>query len=182
MRKAHRAPARVESIRQSMVGLRRLFQRKELAALWASASGHAGKLDYADLRLLDAVGVAYGPGGAGAATVGDVARLLGVDASRASRQVAAAVRRGLLARRAAQDDGRKVSLAITPKGAKLAARGSELTRARIALALDGWTAAEQARLAELLHRFVAQLLDSAAPPARAAPLSRGAHRRRFAQA
>jgi len=159
MRKAQNIPAQVESIRQSMVGLRRMFQRKELTALWASASGHAGELDYSDLRLLDAVGVAHGSGGAGPATVGDIARLLGVDASRASRQVAAAVRRGLLARRAAQDDGRKVTLAITARGARLAARGSELTRARIALALGGWTTAEQAQLAALLHRFVAQMSD-----------------------
>jgi DNA-binding MarR family transcriptional regulator len=160
MRKAQNLPAQVESIRQSMVGLRRMLQRKELTALWASASGHAGELDYSDLRLLDAVGVAHGPGGAGAATVGDIARLLGVDASRASRQVAAAVRRGLLARRAAQDDGRKVSLEITPRGARLAARGSELTRARIALALRGWPAAEQAQLAALLHRFVTRMSDA----------------------
>jgi len=169
MRKAHRStgragaqPARVESIRQSLVGLRRMFQRKELTALWASASGRDAGLDYSDLRLLDAVNVAHSQGDGEAATVGAIARLLGVDASRASRQVASAVRRGLLARRASQGDGRKVTLQITPRGAKLQARGSALTRARIALALADWTAAEQVQLAELLQRFVTRMLDGRA--------------------
>lgn len=59
------------------------------------------------------------------ATVGDVARLVGVDASRASRHVARAVTRGLLVRRASQTDARQVVLEVTPKGARLQAKGSD---------------------------------------------------------
>jgi len=148
----------VESIRRSLVSLRRLFQRKELAELWASAFGDHSKLDYADLRLLDAVRVSQAPESPAAATVGELARLLGVDPSRASRQVADAVGKGLLVRRAAQADGRKVVLAVTARGARLQAKGSRVTRARIALALDAWTAADRGRLAALLDRFVDHLL------------------------
>jgi DNA-binding MarR family transcriptional regulator len=149
MRKAH-----VEDIRISLVELRRLFQRKELTALWAKAAGSDPRLDYADLRLLDAVIVA----GDGSATVGDVARLVGVDPSRASRHVARAVSRGLLRRIAAQSDARKVVLEVTPKGAALQAKGSDLTRARIALALGGWSADDQQTFERLFRRFVTAIV------------------------
>jgi DNA-binding MarR family transcriptional regulator len=161
-KKSEARAEQVESIRRSLVGLRRLFQRRELASLWASAFGQSSELDYFDLRLLDAVRVAGSDGSSGA-TVGDVSQLLGVDPSRASRQVAVAVRKGLLARVAAQDDARKVLLEITPRGARLQQKGSELTRSRIDLALDGWAAADRELLAELLSRFVVQLT----PPASA---------------
>jgi DNA-binding MarR family transcriptional regulator len=156
MRKATNGPA-VETIRVSLVELRRLFQRKELAALWAEAAGGRGALDYADLRLLDAIRVAEA-GGEGA-TVGDVARLLGVDPSRASREVARAVEEGLLQRRAAQGDGRKVVLEITARGARLQAKGSDLTRARIAVAIEGWSAADRARFADLFGRFARAMVE-----------------------
>src|SRR5688500_15771749 len=91
----------VESIRRSLVSLRRLFQRRELANLWASAFGQRSELDYFDVRLLDAVRVSSSNEGTSGATVGDVSRLLGIDPSRASRQVASAVRKGLLTRVAA---------------------------------------------------------------------------------
>jgi DNA-binding MarR family transcriptional regulator len=150
----------VEEIRIALVELRRLFQRKELAELWAAAAGHASVpgLDYAELRLLDAIRVAESRRPAGA-TVGDVARLLGVDPSRASRQVARAVAKGHLKRRAVQSDARKVVLEVTPRGARLQARGSALTRARIALALDVWSDAERARFAHLFSRFVGAIVS-----------------------
>ena len=145
----------VESIRQSIVELRRLFQRKDLTELWAAAFGRHSKLNYPDLRLLDAVRVAQAR--AGGATVGEISRLVGVDPSRASRHVAQAVRKGLLVRRAAQGDARKVVLEVTASGARLQAKGSALTRSRIALAVGSWPAADRARLAALLERFVKQL-------------------------
>jgi DNA-binding MarR family transcriptional regulator len=153
----------VESIRRSLVSLRRLFQRRELTSLWAAAFGRRSELDYLDLRLLDAVRVSGESTGAGGATIGDVSRLLGIDPSRASRQVAGAVRKGLLRRRVAQSDGRKVILEITGLGAKLQQKGSELTRSRIDLALDDWSAADRALLADLLSRFVTRLLPLSTP-------------------
>lgn len=160
MRKAHSRPgprpgdADVEAIRHALVELRRLFQRRELTALWAAAFGQRSELDYGELRLLDAIRVSEPRG----ATVGDVARLLGIDPSRASRQVARAVRKGHLRRRAEQADGRKVILEITPRGARLQAKGSDLTRARIALAVADWPAAERERFARLFARFVGGML------------------------
>ena len=137
----------VEDIRRGLVTLRRLFQRKELAELWAAAFGEATQLDYTELRLLDAVTMAE------PTTVGDVAERLGIDPSRASRQVARAVANGLLERRAEQADGRKVVLAVTRQGAALQRRGSNLTRARIELAIEDWSAADRERFARLFGRF-----------------------------
>jgi DNA-binding MarR family transcriptional regulator len=139
----------IELIRAALVGLRRLFQHRELAQLWAAAFGKRTELDYGELRLLDAVAI----GDAGTASVGEIAIRLGIDPSRASRQVARAVRRGMLARRVAQADGRRVVLAVTRAGEALRRRGSELTRARIALALTGWSAADRARFATMFGRF-----------------------------
>src|SRR3954463_14600961 len=101
--------AQIERVREALVSLRRLFQRKELVAQWSAAFGRAAQMDYGDLRLLDAV--RSSTTGAGA-TVGDVAVQLGIDPSRASRMTARAVKRGLLARHAAQGDGRKVVLRV----------------------------------------------------------------------
>lgn len=157
--------ASVESIRQSLIALRRLFQRRELVQLWASAFGEHSQLDYTDLRLLDAVRVAQSSDSAEGATVGALSRLLGVDPSRASRQVAQAVAKGLLRRQAAQGDARKVVLQITSRGAALQKKGSTLTRSRIALAIDGWSQTEQAQLAKLLSRFVERMLPAAPEPA-----------------
>jgi|SRR5450631_3507320 DNA-binding MarR family transcriptional regulator len=153
--------AAVESIRHSVVSLRRLFQRKELAELWASAFGKHSALDYTLLRLLDAVRVSQAQDGREETTVGEIARLLGVDPSRASRLVASAVADGLLERRAARNDGRKSVLKISASGARLQARGSEVTRARIALALEDWTEHDRLQLAELLRRFVQHMLRDA---------------------
>ncbi len=163
-------PEPTESIRGSLVGLRRLFQRKELAELWSAAFGESSKLDYTELRLLDAVRSVLSVDD-GEATVGEIAVRLGIDPSRASRQVARAVKRGVLERRAVDSDGRKVVLRVTRRGEALQARGSELTRARIALALEGWSAADRRMFAELFARFTGAMLS--------APAARGAdHERR----
>jgi DNA-binding MarR family transcriptional regulator len=168
-----------------MVGLRRMFQRKELAALWAAEFGDDTTLDYTELRLLDAVRVEQD----GGATVGEIARRLGIDPSRASRQVARAVASGLLERHAEQGDGRVVVLRVTRRGAELQEQGSELTRARIALALADWSGAERERFAAQFARFTEAILDEAphptkkqramsAPAARAESATRTRRRRR----
>ena len=136
-----------ESVRRSLVSLRRLLQRKELATLWATAFGDSTPLDYGELRLLDAVGIAE------PTTVGEVADRLGIDPSRASRQVTRAITRGLLRRRLEPTDARKVVLDVTRAGAALQRRGSDLTRSRIALALASWSAADRAMFARLFARF-----------------------------
>ncbi len=152
----------------SLVGLRRLFQRKELVEMWSAASGRQAKLDYTQLRLLDAVrsSTASADAGEQGVTVGDIARRLGIDPSLASRQVARAVAQGVLRRHAVQADGRKVRLQVTPAGMKLQSRGSQLTRARIAVALDGWSRTDREQFAALFARFARSMSDEAPNRAR----------------
>jgi DNA-binding MarR family transcriptional regulator len=143
----------IEEIRRALVGLRRLFQRKELAAQWARRFGDAAPLDYGELRLLDAVAIAQ------PTTVGDVAARLGLDPSRASREVARAIGRGLLVRRADGRDGRKVVLEVTRAGTALQRRGGDATRARIGEAMADWTAADRATFARLFGRFASDMTN-----------------------
>lgn len=156
------AAKEVELVRVGLVELRRVFQRSELAKEWAAAFGRAQKLDYTELRLLDAVRSSTGERADGA-TVGEVAERMGIDPSRASRLVARSVKRGTLSRHASAGDGRRVVLRVTAAGGRLQDRGSELTRARVALALAGWPAAERARFAELFSRFARAIAE---PPRR----------------
>jgi DNA-binding MarR family transcriptional regulator len=149
MQSAHKP--RAEAIRRSLVDLRRLFQRRELPALWGAG---ANALDYGEVRLLDAVRVDE------PATVGDVARRRGIDPSRASRQVARAVKRGLLRRAVEQADARKVVLEVTSRGRTIQTRGSDLTRARIERAIARWTPTERDAFADLFARFVAELVPA----------------------
>jgi DNA-binding MarR family transcriptional regulator len=120
--------------------------------MWAASFGRRSTLDYAEMKLLDAVRSATDPDTRGA-TVGEIAQRLGIDPSRASRMVASAVKRGTLQRRASQSDGRKVILEVTARGAQLQAKGSDLTRARITLALAGWSRGDRDEFARLFARF-----------------------------
>lgn len=161
------APAKeVELVRVGLVELRRLFQRSELAKEWAAAFGRAQKLDYTELRLLDAVRSTTRASAEDGATVGEIAERLGIDPSRASRLVARSVKRGTLSRHAAPGDGRRVVLHVTAAGVQLQDRGSELTRARVELALAGWPAGERAQFARLFSRFARAIAEAPHKPAR----------------
>ena len=147
-------PAPVDSIRRDLVALRRLFQRRELGALWSVAYGNAEPLDYGELRLLDAIHAINSRPDADGVTVGAIANALGVDPSRASRIVADAVGKGLLLRTAAQDDGRKVVLVMTDAGVALLAKGGKVSESRIADALSDLSPTQQRQFARLLAKFV----------------------------
>ncbi|HEY1613292.1 MAG TPA: MarR family winged helix-turn-helix transcriptional regulator [Rhizomicrobium sp.] len=87
------------------------------------------------------------------ATVGLIARRIGVDPSRASRMVTAALRAGYVRRVASQDDGRKSCLMLTAKGsdAATAVRG---LRTRFFLArLQVWPDADCQDLCRLLTKL-----------------------------
>jgi hypothetical protein len=50
-------------------------------------------------------------------------------------------------------------LEVTPRGAALQAKGSELTRSRIGLATEPWSDTDRARFADLFARFVAAMVS-----------------------
>lgn len=117
------------------------------------APAREGAEHVALFAVLDAVD--EGPGGTGAVTVSGVAERMGLDASRASRLVAAAVASGHVTRVAAQEDGRRVGLELTAQGRALIDRIHHFRQQRFADVMSTWTPAERAEFARLLTRFTA---------------------------
>ena len=115
-----------------------------------------GPVEPAQLGVIDAV--EQGPGEDGQpATVGLVAQRLGIDPSRASRTVAAAIDAGYVARAASELDGRSSILELTLAGREVADNVHAARRARYAELLNDWTPADRAEFAKLLHRFTSAL-------------------------
>ncbi|MCB0999000.1 MAG: MarR family transcriptional regulator [Acidimicrobiales bacterium] len=89
----------------------------------------------------------------------ELAEALRVDPSTATRAVQRLVRDGLASRRASDDDGRVVNIAITPAGLARHAEVAE-RRGRVLAHLLGWYRPdERALLADMLERFVAAIDD-----------------------
>lgn len=136
------------AIERAMVALRRSIAKRTLGRRVQDTLD----LDPNHLGVLDAVAFEEGP-----VTVGDVADKLAVDASRASRLVAAAVDAGLVRRVAAQADGRRVVLELTTAGEAVERAVAEIRRAWFAEALADFTPAEREAFAGLFRRFVDKL-------------------------
>ncbi|MDQ1662204.1 MAG: hypothetical protein QOJ68_2184 [Blastococcus sp.] len=97
----------------------------------------------------------------------------GVDASVASRQIAALERSGYVGRRPDPDDGRASLFRLTAQGAAALA-GARSRRSEWALgALAGWDEADGRQLNQLLEHLIADL-EAAQPPASTAPRPRDA--------
>jgi DNA-binding MarR family transcriptional regulator len=101
----------------------------------------------ATLRLLRAVeNLSTGS----APSIKDVAARLGVEHSTASRSVEAAVRFGLLTKRACTGDLRRVQLELTPEGRRLLRRTSARRREVLSILTEDWASEDVERLLELL--------------------------------
>lgn len=112
--------------------------------------------------LVEAVGEP--PAHGGEVTVSLVAERLGLDVSRASRLVAAAVDDGFVHRRSSRRDARRAHLELTEQGRQtwdeiVASRRDEATR-RTA----DWSVADQRLFADLLGRFAATLGEERGDP------------------
>jgi DNA-binding MarR family transcriptional regulator len=91
------------------------------------------------------------------ATVGDVARLLGLDRSGASRMVAAAEASGYLERRRAESDARMTRIRLTVAGDALIAAAEQWQRAAFDGLTADWPDEDRVRFAEYLQRLAAQV-------------------------
>lgn len=94
----------------------------------------------------------------GPVAVGDVARRLEVDLSNASRQLRALEDQGLVTRTVDPSDRRVARVAITLPGRRVLERARAIALDDYAVALDGWSARDRGRLADLLDRFRLALL------------------------
>jgi DNA-binding MarR family transcriptional regulator len=173
----------VDAVERSLVRLRRSQTRRSLARRAGSVPGaptpevvevldavagaaHPGPRDTAagaTAAAADAAGAtadeaaAGTSAGAGPVTVGVVADRLGIDPSRASRRVAAAVDAGHLRRTVSPGDARRTGLVLSPSGEAVLAAVRRTRRGFVADVLADWTPADRATFAVLLARFTDRL-------------------------
>ena len=146
--------AAVAAVERAMVQMRRSQTRRALGPPMLSAVRErlGLELDYGTTGVIDAV-EEPAPDGADV-TVGLVAERLGLDASRASRLVGAAVAAGLVRREASQEDGRRIHLTLTELGQRVFEVEQDVRRTYFALGMQEWSAKDRRAFAELLTRFV----------------------------
>jgi DNA-binding MarR family transcriptional regulator len=93
-------------------------------------------------------------------TVGLVAERLGVDPSRASRLVTAAIDAGYIRRVASQRDGRRIGLELTGGGRAALDSVQQFRKAMFERAMRDWTDRERTEFVRLLDRFTDAFLDA----------------------
>lgn len=141
------AHEQLDALDEGLVGVRRLMQRPGYQRRFLAALGEPVELG--TLRAVRAVGRLADdvPG------VGDVAELLMVDASTASRLLDRAVSEGYVDRRSAPHDRRRTQLALTDAGAALLAKADAARRELLSEVTAGWDPADLDALASLLDRL-----------------------------
>ena len=100
---------------------------------------------------------APGAGDPDGATVGDVARRLGLDQSGASRMVAAAAAAGYVERSRATADGRRSVLRLTPAGRALIDSSHRWQRDTFAELTTTWDEKDRAQFAGYLQRLASEV-------------------------
>lgn len=136
----------LKAIERSMTVVRRRQNRRSLRELADLQSW-----DRNDLALIPALEAIDDHGSD--ATVGAVASILGLDPSRSSRMVSAAIEAGYVTRVASQSDGRRVHLRLTAQGAALVTYAHEYRQKMIDRAMRGWSQRDRDQFARLLTRF-----------------------------
>jgi DNA-binding MarR family transcriptional regulator len=145
------------AIERAMVRIRRSQTRRTLGRLATRELGQA--VDPAQLDVVFAVD--EGPDQPGQeVTVGLVAERLGIDPSRASRVVAAAIRAGHVRRVASQADGRRIRLELTEAGREVARAAHRSRQALYDRLMQGWPERDRRELARLLTRFTDALVHT----------------------
>jgi DNA-binding MarR family transcriptional regulator len=143
---------------EALLAMRRLAAKPPMSGL-PQAPGRP-----ADLSRFMACGAVAKLAGAGEpVTVKDVAALLQLDHSSASRMVSDAEGEGLLARRPHPTDRRSTDLVLTEAGQGAAIEFQETRLAIAAQLLREWSTQDVETFAELLQRFVSEVGDACRP-------------------
>ena len=137
-----------ERVRTAWRELRRIAATPEVRA---AVYDPAAALDPGQADALDAV-VTHGP-----CRMSDVAVVLRVDRSSATRAIDRLEAAGLVARRADSDDARGIVVAATPEGQALLERVRDRTTTVLAEVLDTFSPEDRQGLAELMERLVVAL-------------------------
>jgi DNA-binding MarR family transcriptional regulator len=117
------------------------------------------QVDHGAVAVADAVD--EGPPAPGEeVTVGLVAERLGIDPSRASRLVSAAIESGHVRRVASQRDGRRIGIELTDVGREALDQAQRFRQAMFGRAMQDWTERERTEFVRLLSRFTDSFLDA----------------------
>jgi DNA-binding MarR family transcriptional regulator len=100
----------------------------------------------------------------GGLQIGELARMTEMDPAAAGRQVTQLEQDGFVTREKASDDGRAVIVRVTPQGAVVRQRLSEVGERHMSDVLSGWSEVDRRRLAVLLPRLVEGLRSVAYRP------------------
>lgn len=140
--------ARLDDLDDALVAVRRGLQRPGYRR--RLLAGLSAELPLATLRLLRAVQRAAAP-----PSIGEVADVLAIDPSTASRVVERAVDAGFLERRVCRDDRRRTRLHLSSSGAVLLDEVTDRRRELLGEATAQWPVADLDAFVRLLHELVA---------------------------
>jgi DNA-binding MarR family transcriptional regulator len=154
-------------IDRAMLRLRSTQTNRRVRVLMERRLG--GGFNRSHSLIVDAVGESMDAGGE--LSIGKVAERLGIDPTRASRMVRAAVTAGYVERTACEDDARRICLRLNDSGRELL---QQIRSARIEAftsVIAAWPDADCSELARLLTKFAEpRVVDELAlPPFRLAP-------------
>ena len=134
-----------EALRRLVTGMERLSRVTREIAYGVARDAECTKATLGIVRLLE---------GAGELGVGDLAHLLHVDMSVASRQVSLMVADGLVERTVTDGDRRARSLRLSPRGRSLAAEVQGVMRQRVQDVFADWSVQELADAATVMEHLV----------------------------
>jgi DNA-binding MarR family transcriptional regulator len=140
----------VESIERSILQIVRNIGKRKLGRNAERRLG--GMVDFSHVAVVDSLAGCRESGTT--ATVGLLARRMGVDPSRASRMTAKAIRAGYARRIASQEDGRRICVELSRRGEDFAAAIREMRGRYFAAHLKSLSASEVETLAKLLEKFL----------------------------
>jgi DNA-binding MarR family transcriptional regulator len=92
--------------------------------------------------------------------MGELARLTAMDPAAAGRQVRQLEQDGLVIRTRSSDDGRVVTVDLTPRGTEVRRRLGAVGDRHMADVLSTWSTGDRAQLSSLLNRFVDDLRET----------------------
>jgi DNA-binding MarR family transcriptional regulator len=138
----------LDALDDALVAVRQVLQRPSYRRQLMTRLGDEERLG--TIRIVRAVERVGEP-----CSVGDVADLLAIDPSTASRSVEEAVGRGYLARGPCREDRRKALLQITEQGTVLLNRMTAVRRELLAEVTDDWAPADLTGLVHQLRRLLA---------------------------
>jgi DNA-binding MarR family transcriptional regulator len=111
-----------------------------------------GLVDFSHVRVIAALAECHEA--KVTASVGQLARRMAIDPSRASRMAAKAIRAGYAKRLASQDDGRRTCVALTKKGEEFDNAIRDLRLRYFASHMKGWPEEDCKTFARLLSKFL----------------------------